>query len=637
VIIHLKQNFGNKSVVNHNGFIPKYTALGYDMWVQVSAGIYEEKTAMHTTPSPGRGTVHIGIALQLFLSHLIAGCIALGIFFATSHAGLHAPEQFLVAIGVGAGVGVLLTLNITYGLYLLELTLARFAQGFAVEKIAPAWRWPLHMLFSQINAISERIQVFARNEHLTEEFREQMLQQASAAAALEERNRIARDLHDSIKQQIFSISISAAAAKAHWSGNSAGQESANEGAREAVEDIQRSAKEAQVEMQALLQQLRSAPLENTSLVAALRTQAEALGYRIGAKMVVEIGELPASDRLLPGTQEAIFRMVQEAFANIARHARATTVWLSLYQQDYMLHIEVRDNGQGFDNAAQMGMGLANLRQRATDLKGTMDIASAVGQGTTMHAMLPLLDSLRTKQQEEQIERDIRRSREQATWGFQLTGNATLLAFALIMFSAPLLLILACGLAASYGYAQAYYYRTRVVLNAGGNSIEALSLQQREYNAMMFLLGLCTTLSLNAFFNPQKGAFLLHWLLFLTSCLLFVLIALGIWRRYRGTERYYSQMPRPELGWEMTLRKRSFGRRWRIWLVAVAAILYFGNLSLTFPPVTGKEWGGYAALLGMLLFSVIILLDYTQINHWKQVLATEETQAKQTETPLNKLA
>lgn len=595
---------------------------------------------MQTTPLPARGTVHIGIALQLFVSHLVADCVALGVFFSLSalpHTILHTPIPLLVAIGVGALVGVLLTLNITYGLYMLELTLTRFAQGFAIESIAPAWRWPLHMQFSQLNAISERIQVFARNEHLTEEFREQMLHQASEAAALEERTRIARDLHDSIKQQIFSISISAAAAKAHWNGTTTTQEGVNEGAREAVEDIQRSAKEAQVEMQALLQQLRSAPLENTSLVAALHTQAEALGYRIGAKMVVEIGELPASDRLLPGTQEAIFRMVQEAFANIARHARATTVWLSLYQKDTMLHIEVRDNGQGFDNAAKMGMGLANLRQRATDLKGTMDIASSVGQGTTIHALLPLLDSLRTKQQEEQIQRDIQRSREQATWGSQLTENAALLAFALIMFSAPLLLILACGLAAFYGYAQAYYYRTRVALNTGRNSIEALSLQQREYNAMVFLLGLCTTLSLNAFFNPRTGTFLLHWLLLLTSCLLFGLIALGIWRRYRGTDRYYSHLPRPELGWEMTLRKRSFGRRWRIWLVAAAAILYFGNLSLTFPPVTGKEWGGYAALLGMLLFGAVILLDYRQIAHWKQVLATEEMKAKQIKTPLNTLA
>src|SRR5579872_7168870 len=585
---------------------------------------------MQTTTSPVRGTVHLGISLQIFLSHLIAGCAALGVFFALFHTGLQISEQFLAAIGVGAVVGLLLTLNITYGLYILELALARFAQGFAVEQIALAWRWPLHMLFFQINAISERIQVFARNEHLTEEFREQMLQQASEAAALEERNRIARDLHDSIKQQIYSISISAAAAKAHWSGHA----EANEDAREAVEDIQRSAKEAQVEMQALLQQLRSAPLENTSLVAALRTQAEALGYRIGAKMVVEIDELPASDRLLPGTQEAIFRMVQEAFANIARHARATTVWLSLYQKDDMLHIEVRDNGQGFDNAAKMGMGLANLRQRATDLKGTMDIASAVGQGTTIHAILPLLDSLRTKQQEEQMQRDIRRSREQAAWGFQLTENATPLAFALIVFNAPILLTIACVLAAFYGYAQAYYYRTRVALIAGRNSMEALSLQQREYNAMIFLLGLCTTLSMVAFAGQQADAFAWRWwLLLIASCLFFGLITFGVWRRFRGSNYYYSQLPYAELGWEIAQKKKGFGRRWRLWVLAIAATLYFGRLPTLFQPITANAWGSYAATLGMLLFGVVILLDYTQINHWKQVLATEETQAKPTEPTL----
>ena len=128
-----------------------------------------------------------------------------------------------------------------------------------------------------------------------------------------------------------------------------------------------------------------------------------------------------------------------------------------------------------------------------------------------------------------------------------------------------------------------------------------------------------------------------WLLLLTSCLLFGLIALAIWRRFRGTDRYYGQLPLTEVSWEIAQRKRSFGRRWRIWLLAAVAIIYFGNLSLAFPPITGKQWGGYAALLGMLLFGAVILLDYRQITHWKQALATEESKAKQTEPPLKTLA
>lgn len=233
-----------------------------------------------------------------------------------------------------------------------------------------------------------------------------------------------------------------------------------------------------------------------------------------------------------------------------------------------------------------------------------------------------------------MQRDIRRSREQATWGFQLTENATPLAFALIVFNAPILLTIACVLAAFYGYAQAYYYRTRVALIAGRNSMEALSLQQREYNAMIFLLGLCTTLSMVAFAGQQADAFAWRWwLLLIASCLLFGLITFGVWRRFRGSNYYYSQLPYAELGWEIAQKKKGFGRRWRLWVLAIAAILYFGRLPTLFQPITASAWGSYATILGMLLFGVVILLDYTQINHWKQVLAIEETQTKPTEPTL----
>src|SRR4029077_15103883 len=134
-------------------------------------------------------------------------------------------------------------------LYLLDLTLSHLIHGqsfperdIANERIYFIRRWPLGQLFLRLQEIEQRIQHYIASELLTTGLREKTLQQASEAAALAERNRIARELHDSIKQQIFSISISAAAARAHW------QSENSEEAHEAVEDIQRSAKEAQVEM-----------------------------------------------------------------------------------------------------------------------------------------------------------------------------------------------------------------------------------------------------------------------------------------------------------------------------------------------------------------------------------------------------
>ncbi len=148
-------------------------------------------------------------------------------------------------------------------------------------------------------------------------------------------------------------------------------------------------------MNALLQQMRPAPLENVGLVEALREQCAALGYRTGAKVSVSIGALPSEDRLPPRAQEQLFRMAQEALANIARHARAQHVWLRLEAQDDAMLLEIRDDGQGFTPETESnGMGLGNLRERAQSLDGSAEVASAAGQGTTVRILIPLLAPLR---------------------------------------------------------------------------------------------------------------------------------------------------------------------------------------------------------------------------------------------------
>lgn len=213
--------------------------------------------------------------------------------------------------------------------------------------------------------------------------------QIEAAAAQQERNRLARDLHDSIKQQLFSIRVGSATVEARWDGDPAG-------AKEALRHLRQSAHEAMVEMQALLLQLRPAALANAGLVEALREQAEALGYRTGAKVEVEVGDLPPDGRIPATAQEALFRIAQEALSNVARHARASTVQIRLGSRNQgsgeALFLEIRDDGQGFDPAAPQagrGMGLRNLRERIQPFDGSVEIASAPGQGTTVQVSLPL--------------------------------------------------------------------------------------------------------------------------------------------------------------------------------------------------------------------------------------------------------
>jgi signal transduction histidine kinase len=208
------------------------------------------------------------------------------------------------------------------------------------------------------------------------------------AAVQEERSRLARDLHDSIKQQLFTISVSAAAASERMSSDLAS-------AQAALNDVQRSAQAAMVEMNAMLHQLSPTPLATAGLIEALREQAEALSYRTGAAVTTAFGEVPPAEQLPLGAQETLFRIAQEVMSNVARHARAHQVHLRLEQLENpkRVQLEIRDDGQGFEPAkTPSGMGLTNIHERALRLNGQAEIASAPGQGATIRVEIPLLET-----------------------------------------------------------------------------------------------------------------------------------------------------------------------------------------------------------------------------------------------------
>ena len=220
----------------------------------------------------------------------------------------------------------------------------------------------------------------------SEALHERWKREISSAAVQQERNRLARDLHDSIKQQIFTIGVSAAASQARW-------ESDPSGARSALDDVRGSAHEAMVEMEAMLQHLRPAPLETTGLVEALRKQCEALKYRTGAQVTTEFMDLPGNDRVPSGTQEAVFRIAQEALANVARHARAQNVRVALHMdtKSESLVFQVQDDGQGFYPAKiKEGMGMSNIRARSREIGGKLDLWSEPGRGARLAVSVPLL-------------------------------------------------------------------------------------------------------------------------------------------------------------------------------------------------------------------------------------------------------
>lgn len=327
-----------------------------------------------------RWRVRVGIGGFLILTHLLAGAVAVAVVSQGQRINAAPWLGAVLALAAACATGWVVTIELRRNLHLAELALQRLKDGQPVAEIPPAPRWPLTKLIALVDALGARERQYGA-------LRQQMLTHTEQAAVQEERNRLARDLHDSIKQQLFGINVQAAAAQARWDHDP-------KAAQGAIADVRRSAHEAMVEMRALLQQLRPAPLETVGLVEALRDQCEALGYRSGARVTTHFGALPPDDQLPPGAQDAIFRIAQEALGNVARHARADHVALHLDQHHEALLLQVRDDGQGFDpQRAGGGMGLGNMRERVQLVGGSITVESAPGDGTLLSVHVPLVQPL----------------------------------------------------------------------------------------------------------------------------------------------------------------------------------------------------------------------------------------------------
>jgi signal transduction histidine kinase len=261
------------------------------------------------------------------------------------------------------------------------------AAGVGVTAFAFLFIWSGADLGKERSPNEQFVSLFGTAAGGRENLRNRYQRQIREAALQEERHRLARDLHDSVKQQIFAIQTAAATAQARF-------DSDRSGTRAALDQVRASAREAMAEMEAMLDQLRAAPLGTTGLVEALKKQCEALGFRTGAKVDVELGALADGIALEPGAQEALFRVAQEALANIGKHARASHVRVVLWAEPEWLKLSIEDDGSGFDLAQPArGMGLSNMRARAEEFGGTFDIASSES-GTRVVAAVPVQPTYR---------------------------------------------------------------------------------------------------------------------------------------------------------------------------------------------------------------------------------------------------
>ncbi len=207
-----------------------------------------------------------------------------------------------------------------------------------------------------------------------------LYEQAQELAALQERQRLARELHDSVSQALYGISLGA-----HTAGEAL--ESDPEQAMASIEYVIALAEAGLAEMRALIFELRPESLEIEGLVAALTRQVAVLRSRYKLTVDATLDDEPA----LPlEMKHALYRVAQEALHNTVKHARASTVALRLARQNNEIILQVRDNGKGFNPTGPFPghFGVRSMQERVAKMGGTLTIESAPGQGTCIDVRVP---------------------------------------------------------------------------------------------------------------------------------------------------------------------------------------------------------------------------------------------------------
>jgi signal transduction histidine kinase len=279
------------------------------------------------------------------------------------------PQGATLAVAVAAMIAVLATSH---------------QAGFFVE-LSPtdsALNLQLYITFAALTTLCLAAIVSERRRGAVELAESQRREGERAAL---ERQRIARDLHDSVSQSLFSTTLHVRTAQRALTREGLDPTGP---VGEELSEIGQLTRGALAEMRSLIFELRPDVLAEEGLVAALTMQAAALSAREG--LVIEVDGPGERLPLGPEVEEQLYRLGQEALANVVKHARASSATIRIAAEDDAVLIEVSDDGRGFDPAAvgREHFGLRSMRGRIADLKGQLEVTSALGRGTILRVEVP---------------------------------------------------------------------------------------------------------------------------------------------------------------------------------------------------------------------------------------------------------
>jgi len=290
---------------------------------------------------------------------------------------LTAITSLLLLLGVGPEVG--LPLILIYG-----VTYFLFAVFIAIIREAEAARTESQEQQAELQSAYRQLQSYTM--------------QAEELAVVEERNRLARNLHDSVTQTIFSMRLTAEAARMLLD---------REPTRVAAEldKLQTLAKSALTEMRSLIFHLRPTAVTELGLVPALRHHVMNLERHYGLKVNLQVSGEPHLPEL---EAQRLFRICQEALNNVVKHAHTNKACLTLRFDDQRVSLQVEDQGTGFDpkslSTAEDHVGLAGLQERVDAMGGLLTIESHPGQGTRVMVEVTLIGEGKSDGQDQRIDR-----------------------------------------------------------------------------------------------------------------------------------------------------------------------------------------------------------------------------------------
>lgn len=256
-------------------------------------------------------------------------------------------------------------------------------KGNLTRSVPPLGLDEVGRLGEQLNAITKKWEEQVTSLQRLSNNNAQLAQRAKYSAIVEERQRLARELHDAVSQQLFAISMTATAVGRTL-------EKDFEKAQRQIFLIEEMASVAQSEMRALLLHLRPVHLEGKQLADGLMD----LLHELSAKVPMNIKwDFAEEIRLPKGIEDHLFRIVQEALSNALRHSKASELEVKLFKPAAdVVKLSIRDNGVGFalDDKKHISYGIVTMRERVNEIGGSMNLITAPGKGTRIDIRVPIM-------------------------------------------------------------------------------------------------------------------------------------------------------------------------------------------------------------------------------------------------------